>query len=196
MAWFHHALQEESLPQSPSLKNHATNNHACLESTQSSATQVALSEGQGWPQLLQSSVAPCPTASQEIVCPRMGEHLQNSSLSQSDGPVPLSYVTLQEQHCVVSWFLGWGPSQRECFLQDLISKAVPGKICSLLEHLNKLQVKDRPPNIFECQLRLWTQWFDTWTEEERNAFLNSLEEKDPIFVAQFYKGLASTAGSN
>lgn len=95
---------------------------------------------------------------------------------------------------MVSWFLGWGPSQRECFLQDLISKAVPGKVCSLLEHLNKLQVKDCPPNIFECQLRLWTQWFDTWSEEERNAFLTKLEEKDPIFVAQFYRELAGTAG--
>ncbi|GAA6089241.1 uncharacterized protein C14orf119 homolog [Tachysurus ichikawai] len=176
MAWFHHALQGESLPQSPSMKNHTTNNR--IESHQISATQVALSEAQGWPQH------------------QMGEHLLISSLNQSDGPLPLSYVTLQEQHCVVSWFLGWGPPQRVRFLQDLISKAVPGKICSLLEHLNKLQVKDCPPNIFECQLRLWTQWFDAWTEEERNVFLTSLEEKDPAFVAQFYKGLASTAGCN
>ncbi|KAB5579861.1 hypothetical protein PHYPO_G00199830 [Pangasianodon hypophthalmus] len=194
MAWFHHALQEASLPQSPSTKSHTTNNHACLEPNPRSATPVALSEGQDWPQLLQSSITSYPSASQEMVCSRVGEHQHTSSLTQSDGPVPLSYVTLQEQRCVLSWFLGWGPSQRECFLQDLISKAVPGKVCSLLEHLNKLQVKDRPPNIFECQLRLWTQWFDTWTEEERNAFLATLEEKDPMFVAQFYKVLASTAG--
>lgn len=187
MAWFHHALQEASLPQSPSMKN-----HVCLESTPRSAIPVA--EGQGWPQCLQSSIKSYPTASQDMLCLKVGEHLDNSSINQSDGPVPLSYVTLQEQRCVVSWFLGWGPSQRECFLQDLISKAVPGKVCSLLEHLNKLQVKDCPPNIFECQLRLWTQWFDTWSEEERNAFLTKLEEKDPIFVAQFYRELAGTAG--
>lgn len=133
MAWFHHALQEASLPQSPSMKN-----HVCLESTPRSAIPVA--EGQGWPQCLLSSITSYPTASQDMLCLKVGEHLDNSSINQSDGPVPLSYVTLQEQRCVVSWFLGWGPSQRECFLQDLISKAVPGKVCSLLEHLNKLQV--------------------------------------------------------
>lgn len=88
---------------------------------------------------------------------------------------------------------------------DLLSLELPWKlqICNLAWcqlHIpnsvspSALKVKDRPPNIFECQLRLWTQWFDTWTEEERNAFLTSLEEKDPVFVAQFYKGLASTAG--
>ncbi|XP_030631918.1 uncharacterized protein C14orf119 homolog isoform X2 [Chanos chanos] len=108
--------------------------------------------------------------------------------------VPLSYATLQEQRCVLNWFLGWGVVQRKHFLEDLISKAVPGKVCCLLQQLNTLQVNDRPPNIFECQLRLWTQWFESWTEEERNAFLNSLEEKDPIFVAHFYRGLAGTAG--
>ncbi len=56
------------------------------------------------------------------------------------------------------------------------------------------QVNDCPPNIFECQFRLWTQWFDSWSEEERNYFLNSLEEKDPSFVAYFYSQVAGTAG--
>lgn len=139
MAWFHHALQEESLPQSPSMANHTTNNHACLNSNPRSAIPVALSEDQDWPQILQSSITFYSTASQEMVCARVGEHC---SVNQSDYPVPLSYVTLQEQRCVVNWFLGWGPSQREYFLQDLISKAVPGKVCSLLEHLNKLQVME------------------------------------------------------
>lgn len=147
MAWFHHALQEASRPQSPSMKNHTMSNHACLESNPRSAIPVALSGGQGWPQF-QSSIPPFSTALQETVFPQVEEHLHASPASQSDGPVPLSYVTLQEQRCVVNWFLGWGTSQRECFLQDLISKAVPGKVCSLLEHLNKLQVIG-----FKCGLK-------------------------------------------
>lgn len=94
----------------------------------------------------------------------------------------------------MSWFLSWSTAQRERFLQDLLGKAVPGKVCTLLESLNTLQVKDSPPNIFECQLRLWTQWFESWSEEERNNFLHILEERDPIFVAHFYRGVAGTAG--
>lgn len=59
-------------------------------------------------------------------------------------------------------------------------------------HLDK--VRDRLPNIFECQLRLWTQWFESWGEEERNHFLHILEERDPAFVAHFYSSVAGTAG--
>lgn len=114
--------------------------------------------------------------------------------------------------------------QRERFLQDLLGKAVPGKVCTLLDSLSSLQVlytatcpeshvllllfitnccllflhpgkvKDRLPNIFECQLRLWTQWFESWGEEERNHFLHMLEESDPVFVAHFYRSVAGTAG--
>ncbi|KAM6948532.1 uncharacterized protein C14orf119 homolog isoform 2-T2 [Aplochiton taeniatus] len=117
-------------------------------------------------------------------------------LTESDG-FPINSTGLsatQEQRCVLSWFLSWGGSQKERFMQDLLGKAVPGKVCTLLESLNTLQVVDRAPNIFECQLRLWTQWFESWSEEERNSFLHLLEEQDPIFVGHFYKGIAGTAG--
>lgn len=53
---------------------------------------------------------------------------------------PLSFVTLQEQRCVLSWFLGWGAIQKQQFLEDLIAKAVPGKVCSLVEQLTTMQV--------------------------------------------------------
>ncbi|KAF7659821.1 hypothetical protein LDENG_00292670 [Lucifuga dentata] len=109
---------------------------------------------------------------------------------------PISYVTLQEQRCVLSWFQGWNTTQRERFLQDLLGKAVPGKVCTLLDSLSTLQVKDNLPNIFECQLRLWTQWFDSWSEEERNNFLHILEERDSVFVAHFYRSVAGTAGKD
>ncbi|XP_072543048.1 uncharacterized protein C14orf119 homolog [Salminus brasiliensis] len=192
MAWFHNALTQDASQQQPSsMKNLMTGEPTRLESNFSTAMQVASSNS-----LLSPSITEFPPVSQDVMPPSLGELSCTSSLSlrASHDPVPVSYVTLQEQRCVLSWFLGWGPSQKERFLQDLISKAVPGKVSSLLEQLNTLQVKDRPPNIFECQLRLWTQWFETWSEDERNAFLNSLEERDPIFVSHFYRGLASTAG--
>lgn len=55
-------------------------------------------------------------------------------------------------------------------------------------------MKDKLPNIFECQLRLWTQWFQSWREDERNHFLHLLEEQDPMFVDHFYRSVAGTAG--
>ncbi|XP_054623175.1 uncharacterized protein C14orf119 homolog isoform X1 [Dunckerocampus dactyliophorus] len=136
-----------------------------------------------------------PSALQSVVCPPTLENLTcGSSGGQVREPEPISYASLQEQRCVLSWFQGWSPSQRERFLQDLVGKAVPGKVCTLLDSLSTLQVKDRLPSIFECQLRLWTQWFESWGEEERNHFLHILEERDPTFVAHFYNCVAGTAG--
>ncbi|XP_026170287.1 uncharacterized protein C14orf119 homolog [Mastacembelus armatus] len=152
-----------------------------------------------------TNVSGCSTPSQEdfptagqVVCPPSLENLScaSSSPSQVRKPEPISYVTLQEQRCVLSWFQGWTATQRERFLQDLLGKAVPGKVCTLLDSLSTLQVKDRLPNIFECQLRLWSQWFESWGEEERNHFLHMLEERDPVFVSHFYSNVAATAGRN
>ncbi|KAM9844794.1 uncharacterized protein C14orf119 homolog [Aulostomus maculatus] len=137
-----------------------------------------------------------PSAPPSVACPPRLESLSCTSPSagQVREPEPISYVSLQEQRCVLSWFQGWTSTQRERFLQDLLGKAVPGKVCTLLDSLSTLQVKDRLPNIFECQLRLWTQWFESWGEEERNHFLHILEESDPTFVAHFYRSVAGTAG--
>ncbi|XP_034559328.1 uncharacterized protein C14orf119 homolog [Notolabrus celidotus] len=137
-----------------------------------------------------------PSAPRGVLNPLSLEKLSCSSPSTGHvgDPEPISYVSLQEQRCVLSWYKGWTSSQRERFMQDLLGKAVPGKVCTLLDSLSTLQVKDRLPNIFECQLRLWTQWFVSWGEEERNHFLHLLEEWDPVFVAHFYRCVAGTAG--
>ncbi|XP_004565412.1 uncharacterized protein C14orf119 homolog [Maylandia zebra] len=142
------------------------------------------------------SLGEFPPAPQGVVSPPSLEKLSCASPSagQVREPEPISYVTFQEQRCVLSWFQSWTPVQRERFLQDLLGKAVPGKVCTLLDSLSTLQVKDKLPNIFECQLRLWTQWFESWGEEERNHFLHMLEERDPDFVTHFYRSVAGTAG--
>lgn len=164
-----------------------------------------LTEGSGlptttheWPLCATGSPQNFPSAPHHTsLGPPSLENLSCSSVTgQHKEPQPISYVTLQEQRCVLSWFQGWNIPQRERFMQDLLGKAVPGKVCTLLDSLSTLQVKDKLPNIFECQLRLWTQWFESWEEEERNHFLHILEEKDPGFVAQFYSCVAGTAGKD
>ncbi|XP_001515344.2 uncharacterized protein C14orf119 homolog [Ornithorhynchus anatinus] len=116
----------------------------------------------------------------------------------SSSPPPVSYITSQEMKCVLHWFASWSGPQRERFLQDLVTKAVPGKLQPLLDGLEQLSVSgpDRPPRIFECQLRLWDQWFHSWEEQERNAFVGQLEASEPDFVARFYQAVAATSGKD
>ncbi|XP_016316544.1 uncharacterized protein C14orf119-like [Sinocyclocheilus anshuiensis] len=196
MTWFQQALQGSGQPDG-SMMPPTVEDLSHTQVSKHTITQLGMSDGQGWSTLLPVSITDFPPASGGIVPQRL-EALSCTSLNMGsiEDSVPLSFVTLQEQRCVLSWFLGWNAVQKQRFLEDLISKAVPGKVSSLLDQLNTLQVNDRPPNIFECQLRLWTQWFDSWSEEERNAFLNSLEEKDPAFVAYFYSRVSGTAGKD
>ncbi|XP_004698531.1 uncharacterized protein C14orf119 homolog [Echinops telfairi] len=111
---------------------------------------------------------------------------------------PMSYITSQEMKCILRWFASWSGPQRERFLQDLVAKAVPGKLQPLLDGLEQLSMSgaNRPPCIFECQLRLWDQWFRGWAEEERNEFVRQLEVSEPDFVAKFYQAVAATAGKD
>ncbi|XP_037672968.1 uncharacterized protein C14orf119 homolog [Choloepus didactylus] len=113
-------------------------------------------------------------------------------------PPPMSYITSQEMKCILHWFASWSGPQRERFLQDLVAKAVPAKLQPLLDGLEQLSVSgaNRPPCIFECQLRLWDQWFQGWAEQERNEFVKQLEVSEPEFVAKFYQAVAATAGKD
>ncbi|XP_071368795.1 uncharacterized protein C14orf119 homolog [Centroberyx affinis] len=196
MSWFYHVSHGSTQQQEQQLADMMpATATASLSGTYYSRIRGPTGATQAWPGCSSPSLDGLPAAPRGAVPPSL-ENLSCTSLSASPGgePEPISYVTLQEQRCVLSWFLGWTPIQRERFLQDLLGKAVPGKVCTLLDSLNTLQVKDSPPNIFECQLRLWTQWFESWSEEERNRFLHILEERDPVFVAHFYRSVAGTAG--
>ncbi|XP_078120828.1 uncharacterized protein C14orf119 homolog isoform X1 [Sander vitreus] len=202
MSWFNHVSQglnqQQQLQPTDSHRltatdmQSSTHNSRLRGPTEGSPTMVT----QHWNGYSTPSPEDFPSASHGVVSPPSLGNLSCASPSAAKmrDLEPISYVSLQEQRCVLSWFQGWNATQRERFLQDLLGKAVPGKVCTLLDSLSTLQVKDRLPNIFECQVRLWTQWFESWREEERNHFLHILEERDPVFVAHFYRSVAGTAG--
>lgn len=138
MAWFHHALQTSSNQPEASMMPHTLESQRHISNL---TTQFGMSNTQGWPTHPPVSITDFPAASGCIVPQRL-EDLSCTSLNMGsrEDPLLLSYVTLQEQRCVLSWFLAWSADQRERFLEDLISKAVPGKVSSLLDQLNTLQV--------------------------------------------------------
>ncbi|KAJ6653106.1 hypothetical protein lerEdw1_010192 [Lerista edwardsae] len=119
----------------------------------------------------------------------------NALTRKMSEPLPLSYVTAQEMRCLLHWLSGWAPVQRERFLCDLVDKAVPWKMLPLLAGLAGLSVAPgKPPSIFECQMRLWDQWFRSWSEAERNEFVRQMEETEPDLASRFYQEVAKTAG--
>lgn len=95
--------------------------------------------------LLESSPSSMPLSLPPPL-PSVPDSITNSS------PPPVSYITSQEMKCILHWFASWSGPQCERFLQDLVAKAVPGKLQPLLEGLEQLSVSraNRPPCIFGC----------------------------------------------
>lgn len=98
-------------------------------------------------------------------------------------------VREQEIQCAVWWFCHWTVEQHIEFLALLLQKAVPGDVNSLTEELDLLSIKqqDQTPTIFQAQLRLFSSWFDQWTDKERNTFVRKLQEKNRDFADHFHE---------
>ena len=84
--------------------------------------------------------------------------------------------------------------QKDDFLKDLVEKAVPQKVSTLFDAMNSLEMSDKPPSIFKCQMKLFDQWFEGWTDKERNELARRLESCDPEFISKFNAEVAATSG--
>lgn len=136
MSWFNHVNQASFQPQQQQEPSEGHRLNPNSEGSPSTATQP-------WTGFSGSpSPEDFPSAPRGVVNPPSLEKLSCSSPSAGHvgDPEPISYVSLQEQRCVLSWYKGWTSTQRERFLQDLLGKAVPGKVCTLLDSLSTLQV--------------------------------------------------------
>ena len=79
-------------------------------------------------------------------------------------------------------------------MKDLVEKAVPEKVSTLFDAMESMNMADKPPSIFKCQIKLFEQWFSEWTDNERNLFMKNLEQIDPDFVSVFNDRVSATSG--
>lgn len=99
--------------------------------------------------------------------------------------------TKEELRIVLSWFNCWTEQQRYEFMDILANKVTPNKLCSLNDALESLSFAS--PDVFHCQLRMFNKWFSQWTDQEKNLFVNGLEEIDYQSVQYFYEKVSQTA---
>ena len=95
---------------------------------------------------------------------------------------------------VMHWFANWTHCQREEFMTDLVHKAVPHKLLTVVDSMHSLGVSDCEQTVFACQLRMFGQWFSAWTDDQRNSFLERLSDVDTSFVDLLNCKIAATAG--
>ncbi|XP_045606263.1 uncharacterized protein [Procambarus clarkii] len=102
--------------------------------------------------------------------------------------MPQQHTTVDQVNFLGQWFFTWSEMQREDFLPILVQAYHPkDHINGLLGGIDSLHVQGRRPSLFDCQVKLFHEWFGTWTENDRNRLLEHLREIDPDFMTQFDK---------
>lgn len=89
-----------------------------------------------------------------------------------------------EQLCSQSWFLNWNHLQKSKFLDVIVRNTTSSVEEELLFGLENLGLGGVAPGVFECQLKLFCSWWENWTQEQRQGFLQQLATTDPGFGQQ------------
>lgn len=103
-------------------------------------------------------------------------------------------VADEQISAVLYWFVHWTSEQRDSFLENLLCKAVPNKLFTVVEAMNKLAMSNSDQSMFNCQLRLFDGWFRGWRDDQRNYFLHQLEHIDAPFVERLNNRVTATCG--
>ncbi|CAH0728365.1 unnamed protein product, partial [Brenthis ino] len=81
---------------------------------------------------------------------------------------------------ILQWFGEFSELQREDFLPILVA-AHNGKPDQLASTLASLTCDDKPVSLFQCRIKLFNEWFPTWSEEEQDRLIKGVSDMDSDF---------------
>lgn len=104
-------------------------------------------------------------------------------------------VQAQVQY-VVEWFSEWSEMQRGDFLPVLAQQFAPaGYVNGLVSGVEGLECRDdRPPSLFQCRIKLFREWSESWGVAEREQLLSQIKAVDAAFVGRFEEEAHSLPG--
>ena len=89
--------------------------------------------------------------------------------------------------CSLSWFKSWSEDQKKEFAEILI-QAENGELFddtsldTLMNQMSLSQVHKESPSIFECQLKIFSKWYQCWSPGDRSELSIQLHVLDPAFI--------------
>ncbi|XP_043221314.1 uncharacterized protein C14orf119-like [Amphibalanus amphitrite] len=99
-----------------------------------------------------------------------------------------TYSQPQQLSFVTGWFSAWSELQRQDFAPALAQKLEPRLYVNGL--IGGLERLGRPPSIFQCQVKLFQEWSDSWTPEQRAELRARLVAADAEFGRRLEAALA------
>jgi len=94
----------------------------------------------------------------------------------------------QQMNYLLAWFNGWSDLQKEDFIPVLAEKLSSkwAAVNGVSDSLNSLTLdNNRPPSLFQCQVKLFTDWVVVWSDDQKNYFIIRLKDIDPGFSKKF-----------
>lgn len=82
---------------------------------------------------------------------------------------------------LLQWFSEFSELQREDFL-PVLAAAQQEKHDELANALAALNCQDKPVSLFQCRVKLFNDWYPTWSEEERFRLMKGVTEMDSDFA--------------
>jgi len=95
----------------------------------------------------------------------------------------------QQMNYLLAWFTKWSDLQKEDFVPILAEKlsskwAAINGVNETLSHLD-LNKSERPPSLFECQLKLFKDWVVAWSDDQKSYFILRLKDIDSQFSEKY-----------
>jgi len=95
----------------------------------------------------------------------------------------------QQMNYLLAWFTKWSDLQKEDFVPILAEKlsskwAAVNGVNATLSHLD-LNKSERPPSLFECQLKLFKDWVVAWSDDQKSYFILRLKDIDSQFSEKY-----------
>lgn len=105
--------------------------------------------------------------------------------------MPQQHTSGDQVNFLSQWFETWSEMQREDFMPILVQAYQPkDHINGLLGGIDSLKLQGRRPSLFDCQMKLFHDWFGSWAEHERSQLLDQFREIDSGFMSQFEKEIS------
>jgi hypothetical protein len=93
---------------------------------------------------------------------------------------------------VIEWFQEWSEMQRDDFVGILLERCSSSNLVNGLltgiENLGK-ENSNRPPSLFQCRIKLFREWSQNWSEQEKETIVTSIKHMDPNFAEKYEQRL-------
>lgn len=87
---------------------------------------------------------------------------------------------------ITQWFQEWGDMQRNDFLPVLVDEFhSKNNMNGLVSSLDSTNLKDRPPSIFQCRIKLFKEWCENWNSAEKEQLIGELRAIDADFIEKY-----------